>query len=207
MPTIDDHAPRNPRPARQSRPLARVHALQTAWPLVALALLVLVVGWRFAGPGDATDEPAHPAAPLAERAFGEARLDVPREWITLDRSPEHVTWGDPARRHTVTLAHVEASALPLPAVVAAMTDQSGEALPGARLVDEPRQLDVPGRHAGGDSAMLARFHVKGDPPLEVAQVWRRDGRAGIDLVATWTSADGTWVVRPRDAIPRAAASG
>ena len=27
-------------------------------------------------------------------------------------------------------------------------------------------------------------------------------RAGVDVVATWTSADGTWPVSPRESMPR-----
>jgi hypothetical protein len=47
----------------------------------------------------------------------------------------------------------------------------------------------------------------GGNSLDIVQLWRRDSRAQVDVVATWTSADGDWPVSPRSSIPRAEASG
>jgi hypothetical protein len=144
------------------------------------------------------------------RAVG-ARLDVPTTWITLDRTAEHATWGTADRRHTVTLARTESSGASLPGVVSGSVAASTRALPGADLVGMPVAIDLTdaARPGPGDSAMLVRFRVRAqgrEGALLVEQVWRRDARAGMDVVATWTSADGAWPVSPRSAIPRSDAS-
>jgi hypothetical protein len=144
----------------------------------------------------------------AAREFGPARLDVPTGWVTLDRGPDHVTWGEPGRAHTVTLASIEAGTDPLPGVVAAVAAESARTLPGARAVGRPVDLELDDAPRD-DVALLARYEVAsadGDAPLHVAQSWRRDTRAGLDVVATWTSADGHWPISPRSGIPRATAS-
>jgi hypothetical protein len=179
-----------------------------AWPLVLLATLLALAAWRVAG-----DEPEprtgdHSRSNLVERRFDDVRLEVPRSWVVLDRSTDHVTWGEPDRAHTVTLASTAASTLPLPGVVAALVERSADELPGAEVVDTPRAIDLRERAARGDSAMLTRFRVNNaGTSLDIVQVWRRDSRAELDVVATWTSADGEWPASPRSSIPRAAASG
>lgn len=203
MPTIpDDPIPHRPRvasrPARTSR--------RGAWPLALLALLLAAVAWRATHREDARTEVA-PTTTAIERRIGDARLEVPRDWVVLDRANDHVTWGEPDRMHTVTLTSTEASTLPLPGVVAALADRSARELPGAELVEPPRMLELVDPAPRDDTAMLARFRVgDGASRLDIAQVWRRDSRAGIDLVATWTSGDGRWPVSPRSVIPHAAAS-
>ena len=202
MPTIPD----DPIPPRVRVATARSR-LYGAWPLVLLCLLVAAAGWRVLH--DDAQRPAseRPGLASVERRVGEARLDVPRDWVVLDRAADHVTWGEPDRMHTVTLASTEASVLPLPGVVAALATRSAEELPGAELVEPPSVLDLDGLAPRDDSAMLASFRVAdAGARLEIAQVWRRDTRAGLDVVATWTSGDGRWPVSPRDAIPHAATS-
>jgi hypothetical protein len=57
--------------------------------------------------------------------------------------------------------------------------------------------------------MLVRWQVpaaREARALEIAQSWRRDQRAGLDMVATWTSLDGTWPIQPHDGIPFSSAS-
>jgi hypothetical protein len=205
MPTIPDD-PIRPRPRQSSEP-ARSR-IRGAWPLLLLGLLLALVGWR-ASHGDDTGTPARMRGGAAgvERRIGDARLEVPRGWVELDRADDHATWGEPDRMHTVTLASTEASTLPLPGIVAALARRSEAELPGARLVEPPRAIDLVEPAPRDDSAMLARFRVDDGPSrLDVAQVWRRDTRAGLDVVATWTSGDGRWPISPRAAIPHAAAS-
>jgi hypothetical protein len=204
MPTIPDLPPRRPstEPARR-RTLA-------AWPFALLALLLTLALLRaFEASGERSHATATPHSPtLVERRAGDLRIALPREWVTLEHDDTHVTFGETDRMHTVTLGSTEASSLPLPGVVRAMLEQTTRELPGARAVEEPLAID-PGAHAArGDAAMLARFRVGSEQPggLELAQVWRRDSRAGLDLVATWTSADGAWPVSPRESIPRADAA-
>lgn len=201
MPTIQDIPTR-----RSDEPTPR-HVLATAWPLLLLALLLVLVLLRVAGRDDGAGEERGEASGqrLVERRAGDVRIDLPRQWVTLERGASYVTFGEPDRMHTVTIGSTEASALALPGVVRAMLERTTDQLPGARPVEAPRSIDLGQRAARGDSAMLARFRVGsgGSGSLEITQVWRRDSRAGLDLVATWTSADGTWPVSPRDAMPSA----
>jgi hypothetical protein len=177
-------------------------------PVTLLTLLLAAGAWRLHRTGD-DDHPvrAAAAAPSA-RSFGAARLAVPRDWVTLDRTTDHVTWGEPDREHTVTLASAEAGGDPLAGVVASVVADAASQLPGARVVGHPVELTLE-RAPREDVALLARYRVDGRDgaaPLEVAQTWRRDGRAGMDLVATWTSADGRWPASPRTAVPESATS-
>lgn len=187
----------------------RVDPPTIAWPIGLVLLLVALGTWRVA------DDPHQRTAPPAEetrtapRSFGSAKLDVPRTWRTLGRSAERITWGAASRSHTVTLASTEASSVALPTIVREVVAQSADSLPGASVASEPVDIDLGDRAPRGDSAVLVRFEV-GDgshPPIHVVQVWRRDARAGIDLVATWTSADGTWPASPRELLPEAASNG
>lgn len=203
----DDPRPRHAR-VRRHGPRRVPHQLL---PMSLLLLLVLVAAWRVADGAReraATQARQGPDMRLESRGLGPARLDVPSGWMVLERGPEHVTWGTARRSHTVTLASTEASVLPLPGVVGVVVRESARELPAAKLLGSPRALalaDAP----RGDAAMLARFLVReqGRGALHVAQVWRRDARAGLDLVATWTSADGSWPVEPAAGVPEAAASG
>lgn len=202
MPT-NDTDPRMVRRHGRRHELARL----ASWPLT----LALLVAWREHALPETSGAPAQGRAPvkLEARSFGDLRLAVPAGWVTLDRRDGHVTWGEPDRSHTVTLAATEASVLPLPGVVAAVVRESESALPGARADGRAVPVDVPGGAPRGDAAVVARFVVDDDggQRLHVAQAWRRDARAGIDVVATWTSADGRWPVPPRSGIPRPVASG
>lgn len=208
MPTIHDPAGSPRTPARPHRPgRSRAGSALTHWPIGLLLLLVLLAGWRVASSRDQAGAAATTAgtSTTEQRTFGAARLQVPREWITLERREGHVTWGSSDRRHTVTLASTEAGLLPLPAVVGELVEQSAQQLPGARLTERPRSIPLAAPHPRDDAAMLARFRVEdpsGGDALHVAQVWRRDARAGLDLVATWTSRDGRWPVSPRSAVPQ-----
>lgn len=212
MTTIDDLGPRRPAPPGGGRrPRRAIVPALLRWPIGLLLMLLVLAAWRYgdsrAG-ADAAPSTAAAAGAVATslRSSGAASVPVPREWVTLDRGEAHVTWGTPDRRHTVTLASTEASLLPLPGVVAELVEQSAQQLPDAELLDAPRPIELEQPHPRGDSAMLARFrvaHPQGDGRLDVVQVWRRDARAGLDVVATWTSADGSWPLSPRRAIPQA----
>lgn len=193
------------RPARRRR----ADPPTVAWPIGLVLLLVALGTWRVADQPQERHATPVEDAQTAPRSFGDARLDVPRSWRTLSRSNERITWGAASRSHTVTLASTEASSVALPTIVREVVAQSTESLPGASVASEPVDIDLGDRAPRGDSAVLVRFEV-GDgshPPIHVVQVWRRDARAGIDLVATWTSADGTWPASPRELLPEATSNG
>ncbi|MCW2920777.1 MAG: hypothetical protein JWL76_651 [Thermoleophilia bacterium] len=198
-----------PLPMHGSTPRRRrVDPPTVAWPIGLVLLLVALGTWRV------VDEPRERAAPpedvkVAPRSFGDARLDVPRSWQTLGRAPDRITWGAANRAHTVTLASTEASSVALPTIVREVVAQSVESLPGASVASDPVDIELGERAPRADSAVLVRFEV-GDgthAPIHVVQVWRRDARAGVDLVATWTSADGTWPASPREHLPQATTNG
>ncbi|MCW2925453.1 MAG: hypothetical protein JWM98_2857 [Thermoleophilia bacterium] len=208
MPTIEHHP--DPIPTRGGAPRG---FLRRTWP-VALPLAILVLlAVRVAVDGDAgahARRPAQAAAAaerLGTRSFDGLQLEVPAGWATLERTADHVAWGSADRTHTVTLAATEASLLPLSGVVASVSRDSSSAVPGARPVGRPVRLDLDGRAPHGDTAVLARFRIDAGAgrSLEVRQVWRRDLRAGRDVVATWTSSDGAWPAPPAASIPRAEA--
>lgn len=190
-------------------PARRVDPGTVAWPVGLLVLLVALAAWRVG------DDPAPPTAEepnavqVGARSFGDARLDVPTSWRTLARADDRITWGSADRAHTVTLASTEASSEPLPVIAREVVRQSGDVLPSGSAASEPVLLDLAGRAPRGDAAVLVRFTVRDgtDAPVEVVQVWRRDARAGVDLVATWTSADGTWPASPREQLPEGGANG
>lgn len=198
----------SPQPSGPTPRRRRIDPPTVAWPIGLVLLLVALGTWR------AVDEPRERTAPVEEvpvapRSFGDAKLDVPRTWQTLGRSQERITWGAANRSHTVTLASTEASSVALPTIVREVVAQSAESLPGASVASDPVDIELGDRAPRGDSAVLVRFEV-GDgrhAPIHVVQVWRRDVRAGIDLVATWTSADGTWPASPRELLPQAASNG
>lgn len=195
-------------PARPA-PRRRIDPPTVAWPIGLVLLLVALGTWRVAEPPRDRPAPAADEVQTAPRSFGDARLDVPRTWQTLGRSAERITWGAPDRSHTVTLASTEASSVALPTIVREVVAQSTDSLPGASVASDPVDIDLGERAPRGDSAALVTFEV-GDgshPPIHVVQVWRRDARAGVDLVATWTSADGTWPASPRELLPQATSNG
>lgn len=198
------------RPARRAHTSHRDLSL-LAWPLGLVLLLALLAAWRVES--RVTTDAKHGAAQapqvIVERRAGTARIDLPRDWVSLEHAADHATWGAADRSSTVTVAQVESTAAPLPAVVAAVAADASAVLPGARVAGRPVELDVGYEAPRDDAAMLIRFVVEADGsgPLHVEQVWRRDTRAGVDVVATWTSADGHWPRSPRRSIPRADASG
>ncbi|MEO6867210.1 MAG: hypothetical protein ABI200_04240 [Gaiellales bacterium] len=219
MTTIPDPSPRSPQTTTPPRSLRRRQQRDPwllAWPIGLLLLLALLAMWRLnAQPATASDAADKAAAAVqanvetSVRRFGELRLEVPRSWGTLSRSRDHVSWGTADRSHTVTVASVEASVLPLPGVVAASVRETQEQLPDTELIERPSVLQIDEQYAPReDSALLARFEASGtsQQPLQVAQVWRRDARGERDLIATWTSTDGTWPISPERGIPRTSAS-
>lgn len=185
----------------------RIDPPTVAWPIGLMLLLVAVGAWR--ATDDRPERPTAEEVRVAPRSFGDAQLDVPRTWRTLDRSAERITWGAANRSHTVTLASTEASSVALPAIVRDVVAQSAESLPGASSASAPIDIDLGDRAPRGDSAVLVRFTVSdgSHEPIHVVQVWRRDARAEIDVVATWTSADGSWPASPRELLPQAATNG
>lgn len=189
---------------RRRRRVGSVDVATVAWP-IGLALLLTIVGiWRVGSHEPAAGADAPPAHTLAPRSFDDLRLPVPRTWTVLDRQRDRITWGDPARTHTVTLAATDAASLPLVSVVRAVAEESRGALPGTRIVEPPRAIDPDERLPRGDSVVLVGFEVDdAGGPVRIVQAWRRDSRAGRDIVATWTSTDGTWPADPRVAIASA----
>ncbi len=181
-----------------------------AWPIGLLLLLVALAAWRVGDDDQAPAAAGDPGGvPVAARSFGDARIDVPSSWRTLARADDRITWGSADRAHTVTLASTEASTEPLPVIAREVVRQSSDVLPAGSEASDPVLLDLAGRAPRGDAAVLVRFEVRdgADDPVEVVQVWRRDARAGVDLVATWTSADGTWPASPRERLPEGASNG
>jgi hypothetical protein len=196
--------PARPRPT--SRPASRrrlsVDAATVAWPIALALLLTALALWRTSGDEHPSRGAAVAAPVLAGRTFGDLRLDVPRTWTTLERTEDRITWGTSERTHTVTLAGTEAASAPLLAVVREVVRQSVDALPGTRVIDGPTLATAAEPMPRGDSAVVVQFEVdEGSRRLRIIQAWRRDARAGRDLVATWTSGDGTWPVDPRVAVP------
>jgi len=172
--------------------------------LVALLLITLVAAsWRLGhGPGG-PHTPRKPDA-WAERSVADATLELPREWRPLARERAHATWGDADRSHTVTLAALDVEEAALATIVRDLAASVEQLAPGARLVGAPEAHDVE-RGGRGDSAMVLRLEVPATvddaTPTQVVQVWRRDTRAGRDVVATYTSSDGTWPVDPTERLP------
>ncbi len=187
----------------------RIDRPTVAWPVGLMLLLVALGTWRVVGEQHAERDALSGDVPVAPRTFGDAKLEVPRSWRTLDRSADRVTWGAANRTHTVTLASTEASSVPLPTIVREVVAQSLDSLPVARVASDPVDIDLGERAPRDDSAVLVRFDVDDGThrPIQAVQVWRRDVRAGIDIVATWTSADGTWPASPRELVPQAASNG
>lgn len=177
-------------------------ARTAAWP-VGLVLLLVALGTWQADAGAPAPTAQAEAGRLESRAFGSLRLEVPRSWRTLERTDTHVTWGAADRRHLVTLASTEAAPDPLLSVVRELARESLRSIAGAQVVAGPTRLesDVLRR---GDAFVLVELQVDDEAgrPLRVVQAWRRDSRAGIDVVATWTSRDGSWPADPRRIVPR-----
>lgn len=193
-----------PHVRRRRRNVPRLlDARTTAWPVGLLLLLVSIGAWQ-ADAGDAPRSAAARTAELSPRAFGGLRLEVPRTWVTLERADEHVTWGAAGRDHLVTLSSTEAAADPLLAVVHALARESVQSIPDARVVAGPTVVEPVGGLPRGDAFVVVELELAadGNAPLRVVQAWRRDARAGIDVVATWTSSDGRWPVDPRTSVPR-----
>jgi len=181
---------------------------RTGWlPLLLLLAVGVVVAWRL-GSGSEEDIASNDGAsrpPLVARTGGGVRVSMPAGWTRLDHAGATATWGSDDRLHTVTVASVEASVLPLPGVVAAVVRDTRRDLPGVELEGRPVPVALPPTEHAGDAAMLARFTVPADDggTIHVAQVWRRDTRAHRDVIATWTSSDGRWPAPPRATIPSA----
>lgn len=187
----------------------RIDPPTVAWPIGLVLLLVALGTWRVADYPRTRTSPPTDGVKVAPRSFGDAKLDVPESWQTLGRSAERITWGTADRAHTVTLTSTEASSVALPTIVREVVAQSTDSLPSARVASDPVDIELGDRAPRGDSAALVTFEV-GDgthAPIHVVQVWRRDARAGIDLVATWTSVDGTWPASPRELLPQATSNG
>jgi hypothetical protein len=201
--TIDppSSADRSRRPAPPRRRLRRVDPATVAWPIGLVLLLVALGAWRAGSEHDGNDATAAPTD-VATRAFDQLRLGVPRGWKTLDRTDGRITWGAADRVHTVTLASTEASSMPLVAIVREVARQSTESVPGSRVMSGPTLVDTGSDLPRGDSLVEVRLAVIDQGrELQVVQAWRRDARAGHDIVATWTSGDGAWPVVPRTSIP------
>ncbi len=195
------HSPKSTRRSkRATRDLGTILLVATCVVIVALA-----IAWRMgAGPG--AHEAAAGAAPAlgAARSFGDLRLSVPPGWTTLARTEDRITWGAPDRTHVVTLSATEAASLPLIAVVQGVVGELERE--GVRVIEHPALVEPAERLPRGDAYVIA--HLRTDTehgPVDVVQAWRRDSRAGADVVATWTSADGRWPVDPRAAVPATSA--
>lgn len=197
------HAPLtidHPTSTSRRRP-RRIDPRTAAWPIGLAMLLVAIGAWRIGSSPDAGSASSG-QAPVSTRAFDDLRLVVPRGWNTIERADGRITWGAPDRAHTVTLASTEASTLPLVAIVREVARQSTESVPNSRIVSGPTLVDTGGDLPRGDSLVELRLIViEQGRQLQVVQTWRRDSRAGYDIVATWTSSDGAWPITPRHSIP------
>ncbi|MCB0879504.1 MAG: hypothetical protein KDC46_11080 [Thermoleophilia bacterium] len=198
--------PRDTDRSNDARAPRRVDLRLLAWPTMALALLVTLAIWRSGSDGQVAASVA-PTLPLATRSLGSVRLAVPKQWRVLDRSGEdRITWGEPQRGHVVTLASTEASAAPLVSIVRDVARESESAMDGVSVTGGPTIIEPGVRMPREDSVVQLRLRAETpEGPVDVVQSWRRDSRAGLDIVATWTSTDGRWPVDPRDAIPTASA--
>ncbi|MCW2972381.1 MAG: hypothetical protein JWN72_654 [Thermoleophilia bacterium] len=177
----------------------RTHA-RTRWAIALLAAVLTAVGIaRVAQRGPGT---AESRTPLATRVVADATVDTPPTWRALARTRDHATWGDRGQRHTVTLAALDASEAPLTTIVRDLATQAATLAPGTRVVGGIESRDVR-RGARGDSALLLRLQVPRGRGrvVHVVQVWRRDTRAARDVVATWTSTDGSWPADPGELLP------
>ena len=188
------------------RPRRDTHLALLRWPIALLLLLALLGAWRTGGdePGArvAGPTPAPSTGASTRRSVGPARLQLPRSWREVERTGARATWEAPDGVHAVTLAHAEAAAVPLIAVVRQVARDAGTSVAGARVVEGPTLVEPEVAMPRDDSVVLLRLRVDrgGGDLLDVVQAWRRDSRAGFDVVATWTSGDGSWPVDPRTTI-------
>jgi len=205
MPTIENP----PRPRQSDAHTGRPSRMRR--PGIGWCVPLLLVGALFArhvtsDPTARSGANGHTAEASVVRVWGEQSVRTPAAWVRLAGARGFITWGAADRSHTVTIASTEASVLPLAGVVREVTREASRTLPGARSVGGPTPVRLEGPVPHGDSAILARFDVRGKdrPTLHVVQVWRRDSRGERDLVATWTSLDGKWPVDPARAAPEPA---
>ena len=118
----------------------------------------------------------------------------------MDRSDGVTTWRTSDGDDSVSVAAVEAAATPLAAIVADVARQARAAGVETKVA-APRQLP-PVRGPRQDTVMELSLQTRVDGrTLYVRQVWRRDSRAGHDVVATWTSSDDAWDVDPATTVP------
>ncbi|MBC7460531.1 MAG: hypothetical protein H7287_04145 [Thermoleophilia bacterium] len=181
-------------------PFARIRNNRTRYAIALLALTLVALGVARTARHDRGRAAAAP--PLVTRVVADATVETPAAWRALARTREHATWGDSARRHTVTLAAIDASEDSLASIVRDLAAQAANLAPGARVVGALESRDVK-RGARGDSALLLRLEIpRGDGRVvRVVQAWRRDTRAARDIVATWTSTDGSWPADPGQLLP------
>ena len=219
MTTIEDNDTRRSAhsPPRAFEPRRRVSARHAA-NVGIVTLLALLVIWRLTSAGTEARErgatsnrpaTAAAAANVGAHHWNGIQVMAPRSWRSLARGRDFATWGTAGRSHTVTLAATEASVLPLAGIVRGVAREAATALPGAAANGEPRAVPLPEDAGRADTAMRADFRIQdaAGRTLYIAQVWRRDVRAGHDLVATWTSIDGRWPVNPSKYPPTPGAAG
>lgn len=170
-----------------------------------ITLIVVLLAWRVESDRRAEADARPAGMPASTRTAAGVSIEVPSGWVSLQRAAGHATWGSRDRRHTVTVGTLDASVLPLPGVVETAVDAALGSIPGARQAERARSLEL-ARAPRDDAAVAVRYLVEAPEgearPLHVVQVWRRDSAAARDLVATWTSADGSWPLDPERAIPQ-----
>ena len=171
-------------------------------PLLLLVLATIVVGRQlFSDDGDSQAPRAHAHDTRTPTArFEPAAVTLPARWRITDRSDGVTTWRDPQSDDAVSVAAVESAAAPLASIVAEVARQARTAGPQTQ-VEAPRQLpSASGSRRDVVLALELRTNVEGRE-LHVRQIWRRDARAGRDVVATWTSSDDAWSVDPSTTVP------
>lgn len=172
-----------------------------AIPATAIILTLAVAGKIFMY----ASSPATPAAPKQASepaALFKANIQLPSSWKVIERNGVVTTWGSSETDDRVSVAAVEASATPLPSIVsgvrkqAILTDKRAEVTPLKEL-SIPR--DVYPKNTAFEFAINAIGPQK--QPVYIRQVWHRDIRSNMDIVATWTSADNSWLINPSTTLP------
>lgn len=194
-------------PHRSTRPVpsARARRWMTITPPALLVLLAFLVvlrvadGGRDARPDDETSRARASDTAPAATSYEPATVAVPAGWTRVGRRDGVTTWRDADSGDAVSVAAVEAAAAPLAAIVADVARRAATA--PATTVRTPRQIAA--RDANPRDVVMVldlQTRVEGRE-LYVRQVWKRDRRAGRDVVATWTSSDQTWAVDPETTVP------
>lgn len=166
--------------------------------LIMILLIITAIGtltWRFTSDGTPSRAAAKPEAasdragstqPAGQHAtvtWRGMQVEVPHGWRQLQVGDDHAVWGSHDRAQTVTVGSTPASSLPLAEVVDGARDELASSLP------DVAGMQVSSQH-GGTQLALSFTAGTGDTRMHVRQLWRRDHERAVDMIATWTSAEG-----------------